>query len=80
MSQQETRDVLFKELHQVTAAWNKYEDIPKSQEMLCRRIGERLHWLGGEALMREAYYDAKTKNSDVHMIQAYWDGIGDWRW
>lgn len=40
----------------------------------------RLYALGGEALMREAYYDAKAENPAVTVIQAYWDGIGGWRW
>jgi hypothetical protein len=74
------RGDLFAELRRVTAMWNGYDDIPKSQQGLCRAIGLRLHALGGEDLMREAYYDAKAANPDVHVIQAYWDGIGDWRW
>ena len=79
-SRTETRAVLFEELRRVTAMWNTYEDIPKSQQALCRQIGVRLHALGGEPLMREAYYHAKAANPAVTVIQAYWDGIGDWRW
>lgn len=76
----ETREVLFSELRRVTEQWNTHEDVPKSQQALCRQIGVRLHALGGEELMREAYYDAKDNNRYVTAIQAYWDGIGDWRW
>jgi hypothetical protein len=76
----QTGDVLFSELRRVTAMWNTHEDIPTSQKLLCRQIGKRLYELGGEALMREAYYDAKAANRAVTVIQAYWDGIGEWRW
>ena len=80
MSEQETREVLFEELRWVTGLWTVYEDIPKSQQARCRVIGTKLNALGGEALMREAYYDAKAANQAATVVQAYWDGIGDWRW
>ena len=79
-SRSETRAVLFEELRRVTAMWNRHEDIPESQRALCRQIGVRLNALGGADLMLKAYYDAKGANPDVHVIQAYWDGIGEWRW
>jgi len=80
MTAEATKDVLFSELRRLTAMWNNYEDVPTSQQLLCRQIGRRLHALGGAALMREAYYDAKAKNPAITVVQAYWDGVGDWRW
>lgn len=71
---------LFTQLRELTSRWNDYEDIPRSQQRECQRIGEALNLLGGTKLMREAYYYAKGHNNSVHVIQAYWDGIGDWRW
>ena len=76
----DTEDALFEQLRDLTKRWNRYEDIPKSQQAECREIGRKLLALGGEGMMREAYYDAKAANPEVHMIQAYWDGIGYWRW
>lgn len=73
-------EAIFTQLRELTRRWNEHEDIPRSQRLECRNIGEALHALGGEALMREAYYDAKSHNRAVTVIQAYWDGIGDWRW
>ena len=71
---------LFARLRALTRNWNDFEDIPRSQQLECTAIGKELNDLGGTALMREAYYDAKASNPHVHVIQAYWDGIGDWRW
>lgn len=71
---------LFEQLRALTRNWNTYDDIPESQQKECIQIGKRLHALGGEGLMRDAYYDAKAANVAVTVIQAYWDGIGEWRW
>lgn len=76
----ETDAALFEQLRALTRNWNTYEDIPESQQRQCTRIGKSLHALGGEELMREAYYHAKGYNPAVSVIQAYWDGIGEWRW
>ena len=73
-------DHLFDQLVALTRNWNDYEDIPVSQQRECTAIGKKLHAEGGEKLMRAAYYHAKAANPEVHVIQAYWDGIGDWRW
>ncbi len=75
-----TEDALFEQLRDLTKRWNRYEDIPESQRSECRNIGTQLHSLGRERLMRIAYYDAKEANPEVHTIQAFWDGIGEWRW
>lgn len=72
--------VLFLQLLDLTKRWTPYEDIPGSQQSDCRDIGKKLHGLGGEALMREAYYEATAANRAASVIAAYWDGIGDWRW
>lgn len=75
-----TENALINQLIDLTKRWNSYEDVPKSQQAECRKIGQQLHATGGEALMRAAYYSARDYNRDVHVIQAYWDGIGNWRW
>ena len=75
-----TQEQLFTQLQELTKRWNDYEDVPRSQQAECRKIGEKIHALGGEALMRDAYYDAKAHNRFCTVVQAYWDGIGDWRW
>jgi len=75
-----TPDELFAELCKVTANWNRFDDIPDGQRAAVRSIGQKLHAIGGEAVMREAYYHAKAANPFVHLIQSYWHGIGDWRW
>ena len=80
MPDPKTRNLLLSELRKCTAMWNRYEDIPLSQQARTRELGELLYMAGREELMREAYYDAKRANPAAHMIQAYWDGIGDWRW
>ena len=73
-------EALFAQLRELTRRWNTYEDIPRSQQLECRKIGTQLHAIGGEALMLDAYYDAKGQNLAASTIQAYWDGVGDWRW
>lgn len=71
---------LIDQLCDLTKRWNDHEDIPRSQQLECRTIGEKLNDLGGCHAMREAYREAKARNTSVHVIQAYWDGIGDWQW
>lgn len=71
---------LTDELVNLTQFWNDYEDIPKSQQRLCQDIGRRLHDAGGFRYMTDAYYHAKARNRYASTIQAYWDGIGNWRW
>lgn len=71
---------LTDELVNLTQFWNDHEDIPKSQQQCCRAIGRKLHEAGGLRYMTDAYYHAKARNRHVAVIQAYWDGIGAWRW
>jgi hypothetical protein len=73
-------DPLFQQLFDLTRNWNSFEDVPRSQQIECRQIGEKLHADGGIEKMRSAYYAAKERNLHVHVIQAYWDKVGDWRW
>lgn len=68
------------QLIELTKRWNNHEDVPRSQQIECRQIGERINATGGFDAMTEAYHAARAKNLSVHVIQAYWDGIGDWRW
>lgn len=71
---------LTDELVNLTQYWNDHEDIPRSQQNRCKEIGKKLHEAGGTRFMRDAYYHAKARNRHVHVIQAYWHGIGDWMW
>ena len=75
-----TPEKLFEQLRALTRNWNNHEDIPRSQQLECRDIGRKLNAIGGKQLMTDAYYDAKATNNYVAVIQAYWDGIGDWQW
>lgn len=68
------------ELLNLTRHWTTYEDVPVSQKRKCKEIGTALNVAGGMPLMREAYYAAKAENPAASAVQAYWDGIGDWRW
>ena len=68
------------QLLDLTKRWNEYEDIPRSQQLECRHIGEALNSAGGMKAMQDAYYAAKGQNRAASTIQAYWDGIGEWRW
>lgn len=68
------------QLCELTKRWTTYEDIPRSQQAECRDIGRRLHAFGGEAAMRDAYYEATGRNRAATVLAAYFDGIGDWRW
>lgn len=71
---------LVEQLCDLTKRWNDFEDVPVSQRKECRKIGVALNAEGGMNAMRKAYYEAKGRNPSVHVIQAYWDGIGDWVW
>lgn len=71
---------LTDELCALTLYWNDYEDIPQSQRIICREIGKKLHEAGGFRFMTDAYYHAKAQNRYASTIQAYWDGVGDWKW
>lgn len=73
-------DFLFKQLHELTSRWNTFEDVPRSQQLECTAIGKKLHAAGGEALMRDAYYDVTGQNRAASVIAAYWHGIGEWQW
>lgn len=75
-----TRNELFERLCALTRNWNTYEDVPRSQQLECASIGREINALGGFSLMQEAYRHAKRKNNAVSVIQAYWNGIGDWQW
>jgi hypothetical protein len=71
---------LFRELSDLSKRWNTFEDIPASQQSECRGIGRKIYALGGEVMMREAYYHAKGANPSAYILAAYWDGIGEWQW
>ena len=70
---------LVDELKAITASWNEFDLVPKDQQAKCRKIGVELHAMGNEDLMQKAYYMAKEQNRSASVIQAYWDGIGNWK-
>lgn len=71
---------LTNKLIEVSSDWNRHDLVPDQQKAECRVIGMSLNKLGGVDAMQTAYYAAKTHNRCASVIQAYWDGIGDWRW
>ena len=74
------RTDLFTALAALSDQWAMDGQVPGFQIAECVAIGRELYNLGGEALMQEAYYHAKGSNRCASVIQAYWDGIGDWQW
>lgn len=72
--------LLTNSLKNLCKDWNEHDLVPEEQKAKCREIGEALHKLGGMMLMQEAYYAARGRNRSASVIQAYWDGVGDWRW
>ncbi len=76
----EPRGALVRQLIELTRQWNEHDLVPKAQQEKCREIGLALNASGGMALMQGAYYEARARNRSASVIQAYWDGIGDWRW
>jgi hypothetical protein len=79
MSASATR--LIVELCDVTRDWDRHQKLlPLEQEVRARAIGMELYQLGGEALMQDAYYEAHAMNPAASIVQALWDGIGEWRW
>jgi len=71
---------LTQQLIELTSGWEPDDLVPKSQQEKCRVIGLALNAAGGMTAMQEAYYAAKSRNRCAGAVQAYWDGIGDWRW
>ena len=72
------KDDLFSSLGRLVEDWTPHEDIRKSERYLATEIGRRLYKLGGEGLMRDAYYHARDINRCASILNLYWDGIGDW--
>ena len=60
--------------------WNYHDLISDEQKKECREIGRKLNAIGGMVAMRDAYYAAKATNRCASTLDAYWDGIGEWRW
>ena len=71
---------LVNRLIDVTANWNEHHLVPEEQKVRCRAIGEALNKAGGLGAMQDAYYAAKARNRCASLVQAYWDGVGEWRW
>src|SRR6185312_6509331 len=66
--------VLVSQLRELTKRWTAYEDIPRSQQYECRDIGRKLHALGAEGAMRDAYYEVTGRNRAATVVAAYFDG------
>ena len=76
----DTYEALTAQLCELTKRWNTWQDIPRSQQLECKKIGERLNAVGGKAMMTDAYYEAKSFNAAASVVRAYWNGVGDWLW
>lgn len=74
----ETYQQLLVHLIEITKNWGAIGIPSKEEKKQCRDIGEKLNSLGGIKLMREAYYETKSKNRYASVVEAYWHGIGDW--
>lgn len=76
----DTIETLTEQLCDLTKRWNETDLVPGSQQKECTEIGRKLDKLGGMTAMQDAYYAAKGQNRCASIVQAYFDGIGDWRW
>ena len=72
--------VLIDELLKLTRYWNAYDLVGKEDQKRITEIGRELDKMGGYDLMLYAYRTVKSANRYVTAIQAYWDGIGAWKW
>lgn len=72
--------LLANRLKSLTRDWNEHDLVPDIQKAECREIGEALNKLGGMRAMLDGFYAAKERNRCASVIQAYWDGVGEWRW
>lgn len=68
------------ELIKISDEWTAHDLVPDRQKANVIRIGVALNSAGGMPAMQYAYYAAKNSNPHASVIQAYWDGIGEWRW
>ena len=71
---------LTEQLVTLVGDWNYHDLISDEQKKECRDIGRKLNAIGGMVAMRDAYYAAKATNRRASTLDAYWDGIGEWRW
>lgn len=74
------RDALFVQLAAITASWDQHTLVPDAEKNRAVEIGKALNDAGGFALMQDTYYHAKARNRYAAVLQAYWNGIGDWLW
>jgi hypothetical protein len=70
---------LYDELLELTRAWTRHDRILPN-EIRVKAIGRQLYELGGEQLMRMAYYHATAANRAASVLSLLWDGIGEWSW
>jgi hypothetical protein len=71
---------LIDRLLTLTRDWNAFDLVDEQVKQECRLIGEELDKLGGYDLMLYAYRTARAANKCSTAVQAYWDGVGAWRW
>jgi hypothetical protein len=60
--------------------WNATDPAPPGHKQEVRSIGQHLHAKGGWDLMSAVYDHVRERRAYPHLIEAWWDGIGDWRW
>lgn len=79
MNEQELQNLTAR-LCRMVEPWTTDGLHSTTTKAICRRIGMQINEIGGKPAMITAYYDAKAVNRCASVIQAYWDGIGDWQW
>lgn len=68
-------------LLELARAWNDHDPIPDGHKAEVKAIGEQLHGKGGWPLMSKVYENVRKRSTvDSCLIEAWWDGVGDWRW
>ena len=71
-------DEVYDELYRLISFWTLHEDIRETERRTAVRIGKAFYDIGGERLMRDAYYNARARNRAASVLNLYWNGIGDW--
>jgi hypothetical protein len=67
-------------LLELTKTWTHFEDVRRTEQEECKRLGKRLNELGGQPLMVQVCREVHAANPAASVLAAYWEGIGDWQW
>jgi hypothetical protein len=75
-----TEEDVTDRLLEITKTWTHYEDIRRTEQEECKRLGKQLNEIGGYPLMLRICREVHAANPAASVLAAYWDGIGDWQW